>query len=98
MKEQIIESIYAVIDELNRQAVTDRPLTKSLDTVLSGSSGELDSLGLIRFVTATEERIESTFGKSIVLISDRALSQEVSPFSSIGALAAYIQVLLHEHP
>lgn len=96
MKEQIIESIYAVIDETNRLALDDRPLTKSVDTVLSGSSGELDSLGLIRFVTATEERIKSTFGKSIVLIDDRALSQEVSPFSSVAALAAYIEVLLRE--
>ena len=97
MKEQIIESIYAVIDATNGQAFNDRPLTKSLDTVLSGGSGELDSLGLIRFVTATEERIESTFGKSIVLIDDRALSQETSPFSSVGALASYIEVLLCEH-
>ena len=38
MKEQIIESIYAVIDETNRQALDDRPLTKSLDTVLLGLS------------------------------------------------------------
>jgi acyl carrier protein len=97
VKKQIIESIYAVIDETNRQALDDRPLTKSLDTVLSGGSGELDSLGLIRFVTATEERIESTFGKSIVLIDDRALSQAISPFSSVGALVTYIEGLLREH-
>lgn len=96
MKQQIIESLYLVIDEINQQAQDQQPLIKSLETVLSGATGGLDSLGLIRLVTATEQQIETTFGKSIVLIDDRALSQAISPFSSVGALAAYIEVLLLE--
>jgi acyl carrier protein len=96
VKQQIIESLYLVIDEINQQAQDQQPLIKSLETVLSGATGGLDSLGLIRLVTATEQQIETTFGKSIVLIDDRALSQAISPFSSVGALAAYIEVLLLE--
>lgn len=97
MKEQIIESLYSVIDETNRQNSGAAPLAKSVETVLYGSNSELDSLGLINFVVAAEQKIEGTFGKSIVLADDRALSQEVSPFSSVGALASYIEVLLQEN-
>ena len=96
MKDQIIESLYTVIDETNRQNPAGPPLSKSLETVLYGSESELDSLGLINFVVAAEQGIERNFGKSIVLADDRALSQPTSPFSSVGALANYIEVLLSE--
>ena len=79
MKEKIIESLYSVIDETNRQNPGHSPLSKSIETVLYGSKSELDSLGLINFVVAAEQKIEDSFGKSIVLADDRALSQEVSP-------------------
>ena len=96
MKEKIIESLYSVIDDTNRQNPGQSPLSKSIETVLYGSKSELDSLGLINFVVAAEQKIEGSFGRSIVLADDRALSQELSPFSSLGALADYIEVLLRE--
>lgn len=96
MNEKIVEALYTVIDDTNRQNPADRPLKKSLETVLYGSQSELDSLGLINFVVATEQRVEQVFGKSIVLADDRALSQAVSPFSTVGTLAQYIDGLLTE--
>ena len=96
MKQQIIESLYKVIDQTNRQNPGDAPLSKSIETVLYGSDSELDSLGLINFVVAAEEKIEQDFGKSIVLADDRALSQPVSPFSTVDTLASYIETLLQD--
>lgn len=96
MNEKIVECLYAAIDEINRGRSGDTPLTKSPDAALYGSSSELDSLGLVNFVVAAEEKIEQAFGLSIVLADDRALSHEPSPFGSVRALADYIEVLLKE--
>jgi acyl carrier protein len=96
MNEKILDVLYEVIDDTNRERKGETPLAKEPGTALYGSASELDSLGLINFVVATEEKVESEFGKQIVLADDRALSQEPSPFSSVEALAAYIEVLLKE--
>jgi hypothetical protein len=96
MKQQILDSLYQAIDDVNRERPSDRQLSKSVDTALYGSSSDLDSLGLVNFVVAAEQRIEAALGKSLVLADDRALAQEPSPFRSVGALADYVEVLLRE--
>jgi D-alanine--poly(phosphoribitol) ligase subunit 2 len=96
MREQIVESLYAAIDETNRQRPAGAPLPRALDTPLYGSSSALDSLELVNFIVAAEQKIDAAFGTSIVLADDRALSQDPSPFRSLGALADYVEVLLKE--
>jgi acyl carrier protein len=96
MNEKIVECLYAAVDETNRSRSGAVALAKSSDAPLYGSSSELDSLGLVNFIVAAEQKIEQAFGTSIVLADDRALSHEPSPFGSIQALADYIEVLLSE--
>jgi acyl carrier protein len=96
MTEQITEALYGAIDDVNRERPSDRQLAKSPDTALYGSASDLDSLGLVNFVVAAEQRIEAALGKSLVLADDRALAQDPSPFRSVGALAEYVEVLLRE--
>jgi acyl carrier protein len=96
MNDRILDSLYAAIDDVNRERPSDRPLAKARETALYGSASDLDSLGLVNFIVAAEQRIEAEFGKSLVLADDRALAQEPSPFRSVGALADYVEVLLRE--
>jgi acyl carrier protein len=96
MNEKITEALYGAIDDVNRERPSDKQLAKSPETALYGSSSDLDSLGLVNFVVAAEQRIEAAFGRSLVLADDRALAQEPSPFRSVGALADYVEVLLRE--
>jgi acyl carrier protein len=96
MKGRILDAIYATIDQVNRQNQGDKPIRKDPATVLYGSSSDLDSLGLINLIVAVEQQIEETFYIAITLADDRALAQEVSPFSTVGTLADYIAVLLDE--
>jgi acyl carrier protein len=96
MNERILESLYAAIDDVNRERPSDRLLAKAPDTALYGSSSDLDSLGLVNFIVAAEQRIDEGFGRSLVLADDRALAQDPSPFRSVGALADYVEVLLRE--
>ena len=91
-KEQIKESIFLVIDELNEGLSKDKKLniTKSTDAVLYGDSGELDSLGLVTFLVSLEDEIEDKYDISFTIADEKAMSQEKSPFQSIGTLVDYL--------
>lgn len=91
-----MDCIYAAVDEANLDRGDEPPLQKAPDTPIHGSASGLDSLGLINFIVAVEENVENATGVPIVLGDDRALAQEPSPFSSIGVLADYVEVLLRE--
>ena len=94
--EKIIQAIFYVIDEINEQLPNNQQLEPSIDTVLFGKNGKLDSLGLVRLVVALEQNIEDEFDISITIADERAMSQKHNPFRTIGALATYIDILLKE--
>jgi acyl carrier protein len=96
MQEQIIQLIYTAIDDINRQNPTQKQVKKAPNTALFGSASELDSLGLINLVVAVEQKVEEQFNTTITLADDRALSQEISPFSTVQTLADYVAMLLNE--
>jgi len=64
---KIIQSIMDAIGEINERFPEEKRLSKSVDTVLNGESGKLDSLGLVSFVVAVEERIQNDLGVNISL-------------------------------
>ncbi len=94
--EKIIQVIFDAIDELNAQRPDETPLEKSAGTVLFGKSGSLDSLGLVNLIVAVEQGVEETFGASVTLADEKAMSQKNSPFRNVSSLAEYVDVLLSE--
>ena len=68
VSEKIIQSIYSAIDEINQQLPVEQRLDKSIDMVLLGSSGRLDSLGIINLIVLTEQEVEKKLGAKIILI------------------------------
>ena len=84
------------IEEINRQLENEHQLEKSTNTVLYGEDGKLDSLGLINLVVAVEQNIEDEFDVTITLADERAMSQETSPFKTVGTLTDYIEMILEE--
>lgn len=68
--EKIIQSIMDAIDEINETYPKDKRLEKSVDTILTGELGILDSLGIIMFIVAVEERIRNDMGLSISLADE----------------------------
>lgn len=97
MKEGIIQAIFKAIDEVNRQLPKERRIEKSTDTVLFGQLGKLDSLGLVTLIMAVEQKIEKKFRIKITLANENAMSQENSPFRTIGTLIDSIFLLLKEN-
>lgn len=96
MQEDIYKAIYAAIDVINQQMQSDDKLKKSPETVLFGSESQLDSMDLINLIVGVEEKLREHLGENIALADDRALSQEVSPFTSVSTLSSYITLLLDE--
>ena len=97
MKEnEIIQVIFDAIDQLNEQYPEDQRLTKSVDTVLFGKSGKLDSLGLVNFIVTVEEIMEENFDLFISLAEEKAMSQKNSPFRTVGTLKEYIAGILED--
>lgn len=95
--QRVVKTIFGAVDEVNQLLPEEQRLGKSIDTVLSGNSGQLDSIGLVNLIVATEQKIEEEFAVPIALADERAMSQENSPFRTIGTLANYISSLLEEN-
>lgn len=91
-----LKLIYEVIDELNLELEENALLEKRVDAKIFGQGSVLDSMGLINFITLIEEKIEQDTGKFISIADERAMSQESSPFQSVGSLKDYIDSLLSE--
>ena len=96
MKNKILQSIYNSIDSLNAQLPIEEHVEKSNSTALFGSGSKLDSLGLINLIVAVEKNIENEFDTTITLADERAMSQEDSPFRTVGSLTDYIEMILEE--
>lgn len=94
--ERITNVIFSAVEEVNDQLPRKQRLEKSIDAILFGKSGKLDSLGLVNLIVAVEEKIQEEFGVTVTLADERAMSQTNSPFKSLGTLADYVVLLLEE--
>lgn len=94
--ENIEKIVFSTIDALNQELNKEDRLKKSLETRLFGGNSNLDSLGLINLIVAVEQNIEDEFDVTITLADERAMSQETSPFRTVGTLTDYIEMLLGE--
>jgi len=94
IKEEVVEAVFRALDEVNQMRPQDNKITKSLDTVLLGSSGVLDSLGLVNFIVEAEQQVEDKFGVAVNLADQRELGPDQNPIQSIGELVDYIASLV----
>ena len=96
MEQKILDLIFQIANEFNEQLENKIATHQGRDAPLYGRNGVLDSLGLVSFVMAVEQSVESEFSVAVTLADEKALSQQNSPFQTIGSLADYIKNLLEE--
>jgi acyl carrier protein len=89
MNEQIQGAILSAIEEVNEILPPEMRLSSEPEAVIFGKGGKLDSLGLVNFVLAVEERL-AQHGWRVSLTDERAMSQNHSPFRSIQALTSFV--------
>jgi D-alanine--poly(phosphoribitol) ligase subunit 2 len=93
-KSEIIEIVFQSIDEINQQEKLD--ISKDLQAKLFGKGGKLDSLGLVNLIVCIEEKINDTFGLTISLADEKAMSQKNSPFLNVNSIVEYILKIITE--
>ena len=86
---QVIELIIDNVNQLKDTQGLEVPAELDSATTLFGGDGFLDSMALVTLVVAVEQAIEERFGTNVSLADPGAMSQEHSPYRTIGALADY---------
>lgn len=95
--DRIVAAIFRAVDELNKQLPKGVHVERSLDSPLYGKSGRLESIDVVTLIMEVEDQISKEFGTSITIADDRAMSQQNSPFLTIGTLTDYVAELLNEN-
>ena len=93
---KVQQAILSAIDEINDDLPEVDKVPRSIDTVLFGIGGNLDSLGLVRLLVATENNIEEQFQTKIIIADEHMMAQEKNPFDTVSTLAEYVSSLLDE--
>jgi acyl carrier protein len=88
--------VLHALETLNDERGPDEKLVVGPQTRLFGADAELDSLALVSVIVDVEEAVSAASGRTISLTDDRAMGQQVSPFTDVGALTAYVVELLAE--
>lgn len=95
-KASIQAIILKALSNINEERGPDEQLTIDQDTRLFGVDAVLDSLSLVSVVIDVETALSELVGRDICLTDDRAMSQEISPFSDVNTLSDYVELLLSE--
>jgi len=91
----IVSSLKAVL--LDREGGLQSPLPPIDESMLLfGPRSIIDSLTLVSLLVDVEQRLNEELGVSIVIADERAMSQERSPFRTVGTLSDYVQGLVDE--
>jgi acyl carrier protein len=61
-----------------------------------GKNAVISSLGLVSLIVNIEQTLGEDFGLTVVIADERAMSQEKSPFLTIGSLSEYVTLLIKE--
>ena len=88
--------VLTALETINEERDADDKLVVTPNTRLFGADAELDSLALVSVIVDVEEAVSSASGRTVALTDDRAMSREVSPFTDVQALTAYVVELLSE--
>jgi acyl carrier protein len=94
--DEVMKVVLESVAELNLQLDASQQLELTPDTQLFGRGSRLDSLGLVNLIVLVEEKAADTFGKSVTIADERAMSQKSSPFRTVRTLSEYLFGLLKE--
>ena len=96
-KDFILELIYTIIDEHNKLYSDELKMEKSLNTILVGPEGKLDSLGLITFLVDVESIIKKNIDQNICVIDEILFLDENGPYRNVKNLSDYIFKKINEN-
>lgn len=90
MRDALFSIIERTLTEINVTRKEKIDLSNIDSLALYGTTGVFDSMQLVSFLAAVEESLEDELDIEISLTSEKAVSQTVSPFSSVSRLIDFI--------
>ena len=96
-KNQIYEIVIATFKTVIADNESATRIEPNNNIILMGQESPFDSVDLVTFIVSLEQNIEEEYSLEITLADDRAMSQEISPFKSIGSICDYIEKLVNEN-
>jgi hypothetical protein len=90
MRESLLQCIKDSLEEVNTMREEAIPLDEMNEVHLYGDTGVFDSMQLVSFLTVVEEKIADNLGLSITIVSEKAVSRKISPFSNVDTLVDYL--------
>ncbi|MGV3618486.1 MAG: acyl carrier protein [Fimbriimonas sp.] len=89
-----LQIVNAAVVEINEELDDKVELAHGEEALLYGKDAPLDSLALVSLIVLLEEKAHDTFGRTVTIADDRAMSQFRSPFRSVGSLTDYVCALV----
>jgi acyl carrier protein len=89
-----VSVIYSALSELNLQLPRGMRVENSLNTILFGAGGVLDSLALANLIVILEAKLEAAFGFQFDLTQDDPFSPETGHFQTVQSLVDYVSGLV----
>jgi acyl carrier protein len=96
MVDKIKQIMVEAIEELNEQLDLEDKIQYDENLVLIGSKAALDSISFVTLIVIIEDMVAEQLGKNIIIVSDKAFSQQRSPFHTVATLTNYIIELAAE--
>ena len=82
--------IFSSVKNLNKQQPPESKLKSKKNELLIAEKSNLDSLGLVTLLIIIEDKIKKDLNKKIVLVNDKLISVENTPFKTIDSLARWL--------
>lgn len=90
--ERALELTRSALDGLNEGGLLDVRIDVTPDTPLLGGNSQLDSIGLVTFVSDLEERLQRETGRDVFLVlADVHKFNAGASHLTVAALARYIE-------
>jgi len=97
MSHDLLNLMYAAIDEVNASSGDRILIEKNPLTPLLSPDVSVDSLTFVNLVVAFEEQIHRAIGKPIVLVGEEDVGLQEHPFRTVGSFANYAARILENH-
>lgn len=87
---EVLDVIFECVAELNKQLLPAERLQPSLDAVLIGEGGTLDSLGLVTLIASIEQSLSEHLSIDLPLIDEVIGDYQTETAWTIGRLQQFI--------
>jgi hypothetical protein len=95
-KQELVEMMLELLQDVLDENDEGEGLKAAPEAPLVGPEAIVTSMSLVSFITDVELAIDETWNSELMLVNEKALSREKSPFRSIDALSDYVLELAAE--